>query len=78
MQIKSKLEKFLKKKTKKKITNETNLITENIIDSFGIIEVVGFVEKNLKLKCPPNKISIENFNSISLIYKFLKKYNKSI
>ena len=78
MQIKSKLEKFLKKKTKKKITNETNLITENIIDSFGIIEVVNFVEKNLKLKCPLNKISIENFNSVSLIYKFLKKYNKSI
>jgi len=78
MQIKSKLEKFIKKKSKKKISNETNLISENIIDSFGIIEIVSFVEKNLKLKCPLNKISTANFNSVSLIIKFLKKYNKSI
>ncbi len=78
MQIKSKIEEFLKKKTKKKINNETNLIAENIIDSFGIIEIVSFVEKNLKLKCPLNKISTTNFNSVSLILKFLKKYNKSI
>ena len=78
MQIESKLEKFLKKKTKKKITNETDLIRENIIDSFGIIEIASFVEKNLKLKCPVNKISTANFNSVSLILKFLKKFNKSI
>ena len=78
MQIKSKLEKFLKKKTKKKITNETDLIRENIIDSFGIIEITSFVEQNLKLKCPVNKISTANFNSVSLILKFLKKFNKSI
>ena len=78
MQIESKLEKFLKKKTKKKINNETDLIRENIIDSFGIIEIASFVEKNLKLKCPVNKISTANFNSISLILKFLKKFNKSI
>ena len=77
MQIKSKLEKFIKKKSKKKISNETNLISENIIDSFGIIEIVSFVEKNLKLKCPLNKISTANFNNISLIVKFIKKYNKS-
>ena len=75
MLIKSKLEKFIKKKTKKKITNETNLIAENIIDSFGIIEIANFIEENLKLKCPLNKISTSNFNNISLIIKFIKKYN---
>ena len=78
MQIKSKLEKNIKKKSKKKITNETNLISENIIDSFGIIEIASFVEEKLKLKCPINKISTTNFNKISLIVKFIKKYNKSI
>ena len=78
MTIQLKLEKFIKKKSKKKITNETNLISENIIDSFGIIEIASFVEEKLKLKCPINKISTTNFNKISLIVKFIKKYNKSI
>ena len=77
MTIQLKLEKFIKKKTRKKITNETNLIAENIIDSFGIIEIASFVEDNLQLKCPLNKISTANFNNISLIVKFIKKYNKS-
>lgn len=77
MTIQLKLEKFIKKKTKKKITNETNLIAENIIDSFGIIEIASFVEDNLRLKCPVNKISTTNFKNISLIAKFIKKYNRS-
>lgn len=78
MQIKSKVENFIKKKTKKKITSKTNLIAENIIDSFGIIEIANYIENNLKLKCPLNKISTANFNNISLIVKFIKKYNKPI
>lgn len=78
MQIKLEIEKFIKKKTRKKITTKTNLISENIIDSFGIIELSNFVEKKLKLKCPINKISTANFNSLSLIVKFIRKYNKSI
>lgn len=78
MQAKSKIEKFIKAKTKEKINNNTNLLSESIIDSFGIIEIVSFIEKNLKLKCPVNKISTANFNSVNLILKFLKKYNKSI
>jgi acyl carrier protein len=77
MTIQLKLEKFIKKKTRKKITNETNLIAENIIDSFEIIKIASFVEDNLRLKCPINKISTANFNNISLITKFIKKYNKS-
>ncbi len=76
MQIKSKVENFIKKKTKKKITSKTNLIAENIIDSFGIIEIANYIENNLKLKCPLNKISTANFNNISLIVKFIRKYNK--
>ena len=70
--------KLLKKKLKKKIPKITNLIKEEYIDSYGIIELVDYIENTLKLKCPSTKISTSNFNSIFLIVKFLKKYNKKI
>ena len=76
--LKKKLELYIKKKTIKKFTTTSNLITNEILDSYSIIELVSYIEDNLKLKCPLNKISTANFNNISAIVKFLKKYNKSI
>jgi len=76
--IQKKIEKFIKKKTNKKITNNTNLISEEILDSFSIVEICSYFEEKLNLKCPIEKISTSNFNSINLIFKFLKKHNKSI
>ena len=74
--IKKELIGFFNKKTKKKISPKTDLISTEIIDSFGLIETVEFIEKKLLLKCPVDKINKINFNSVDLIIKFLKKYNK--
>ena len=73
--LNKKLLNFLSKKTKQKINLTTNLISNQILDSMGLIEVVDYIEKDLKLNCPINKINKINFNSINLIIKFLKKYN---
>lgn len=76
--IQEKIKTFIKKKTSKKINNNTNLIAEEIMDSFSIVEICSYFEEKLNLKCPIEKVSTSNFNSINLILKFLKKYNKSI
>jgi acyl carrier protein len=76
--LQKKLETFLKKKTNKKISKNTNLITSEILDSYSIIELVSYIEDELKLKCPMNKISTANFNNLTLIVKFLKKFNKKL
>ena len=76
--LQKKLEYFIKKKINKKFSKTTNLITSEILDSFSIIELVSYIEDELKLKCPMNKISTANFNNLVLIEKFLKKYNKKV
>tara|TARA_Y100000768_G_scaffold334118_1_gene274704 strand:- start:760 stop:996 length:237 start_codon:yes stop_codon:yes gene_type:complete len=78
MKLEKKISNYLKKNSKKKFSIYTNLIKEEYIDSYGIIELIDYIENSLKLKCPSTKISTSNFNSISLIIKFLKKYNKKI
>ncbi len=76
MIIKKKLKFHINKKTKKKFTYESDLVRQEIIDSFGLIELVNFIEKDLKYKCPIDKISITNFNTINNITKFVMRYNK--
>ena len=78
MMLQKKIELYIKKKTNKKFNSSSNLIASEILDSYSIIELVSYLEDNLKLKCPLNKISTTNFNSVSHMVKFLKKYNKSI
>ena len=78
MKLEKKISTSLKKNSKKNFSTNTTLIKEEYIDSYGIIELVDYIENTLKLKCPSTKISTSNFNSIFLIVKFLKKYNKKI
>ena len=78
MDIKKKLINHLKKVSKRKINQNTNLIEKEFIDSFGIIELVSYIENSLKLNCPISKVSISIFKNISSIVQFLKKNNKSI
>jgi acyl carrier protein len=61
----------------KKINNDKDLISLNILDSLNIVTLVSFVEKKLKLKCNLYKIDNKNFSSINKMVMFLKKYNKT-
>ena len=58
---------FFNKKTKKKISSKTNLISMEIIDSFGLIETVEFIENKLHLECPVDKINRIKMTRIKLI-----------
>lgn len=78
MNIENKLINYLKKVSKRKIDINTNLIEKEFIDSFGIIELIDFIENSLKLKCPISKVSTSNFRNIKSIVEFLRKSNKNI
>ena len=57
MNIEKKLINYLKKYSKQKINQNTNLIEKELIDSFGIVELISFIENSLKLNCPISKVS---------------------
>ena len=61
----------------KKINNDRDLISLNILDSLNLVTLVSFIEKKLKLKCDLYKINNKNFSSINKIVMFLKKNNKT-
>lgn len=72
MNTKENLKEFLEKETQNKIDDENiNLIERGILDSFTMIKLIGFIEKDLGVKLDMEKLTPDNFNSIKTIIQLL-------
>lgn len=62
---------FLKKNNiKKKIDLNKSLLEENIIDSFGVVELISFLEAKSKKKIDLTDLNKKNFGSINKMVKY--------
>ena len=50
-----------------------NLLQSEIIDSLGLINLIAFLEKQFSVKVELEKITPENFMTVSAIADFVKK-----
>ena len=60
----------------KNITENTEIITSNIIDSFAIIQLIFDLENIFQIKIEAQELNIENFKNARTIYEFIKKISK--
>ncbi|TSC82981.1 MAG: hypothetical protein G01um101419_383 [Parcubacteria group bacterium Gr01-1014_19] len=75
MDIKSKLKAFLEKETQKEISDDSeNLLASNILDSFSMIKIIGFVESELGIKPNMEELTPDNFNSVATISQMIEKW----
>ena len=51
---------------------DEDLLTAGILDSLGMLRLVGFVESQFGLKVPDEDVVFENFNSISALSRYLE------
>ncbi len=54
-----------------KIDIEDDLLGGEILDSLGMMKLILFIEKEFKLKVPPEDMTIENFMSVQNISTYL-------
>jgi len=54
------------------LKDSDSLFESNVIDSFGILELISFIEKKFKVAVNPSEVTIENFNSVDKIAKFIE------
>ncbi len=52
-----------------------DLLGGGIIDSLGMMKLVGFIESEFQLQIPPEDLIIENFMTINHITDYLKTKN---
>lgn len=53
------------------IEMDTTLFSSGIIDSMGVIQLVEFIENTTGRKVKPTEITLENFDTVDNILKFL-------
>ena len=74
--IKKILELIEKYSEVKSISENTEIITSNIIDSFAIIQLIFDLENIFQIKIEAQELNIENFKNARTIYEFIKKISK--
>lgn len=49
-----------------------------LVDSIGVMRLVGFIEKNLEITIPPKDVTLENFGNVNTIVSYLDSQTISI
>ena len=58
---------------KGELGEDTRLIEEHIIDSTGILEIIGFIERTFHVTIEDDEMVPENFDSLRSIVSYLEK-----
>ena len=54
------------------LTKEDNLLESGLVDSIGIMKLIGFIEEQFGMVIPPEDMIIENFISVQAIQTYLQ------
>ena len=53
------------------LSPEDDLLGSGLLDSIGVMRLVGFVEESFNIKIPPEDIIIENFMDVKAITNYV-------
>ena len=53
------------------LADDTSLIQQGIVDSTGILELIGFIEETWRVQVPPQDMTPANFDSLGSIDRYL-------
>lgn len=67
------LENFLFTSDSSGISKDTSFLEKGIIDSTGILEIVGFLEEKFGIKVEDSEIIPENLDSVNNISSYINK-----
>ena len=56
--------------------NETQLITNGVLDSFDIVALVGELNDEFDIEIKPNNLVPENFNSAEALYELIMRLSE--
>ena len=57
--------------------NETALIDDHILDSFGIITLISEIEEKFDIEVDAAEMTPENFNSASAMWKMIQRLQEN-
>jgi acyl carrier protein len=71
--IREHLEKsYLQDQPNLRLTNDTNLIDENVLDSLGIFMLINFLDERFGTTVEPNEVILENFETVGTVASLVR------
>jgi acyl carrier protein len=77
--IQKKIRKFIKKNfpLRRPLDDDDSFLEKGIIDSSGVLELVGFIESTFDIEVEDDELIPENLDSVNKIVTFVKKKQES-
>ncbi len=69
---------FLRGEDSADIDAETDLLLSGLLDSLGVMRLVGFIEKQFKISVPPQDVTIDHFMNIRTITTYVANRQAAI
>jgi len=57
----------------KELTQELSLLESGIVDSLGVLDLVGFIEQQFGIEAQDDDLVPENFDSIDALARFVRE-----
>ena len=55
------------------LEDHESLLAEGMVDSLGMLRLVGFIEDTYAIKVPPEDFTIENFRTLAVLDNYLSR-----
>jgi len=56
------------------IDDQTLLFSSNVLDSFSLVDLMMFIEKEAGIKIEPSEVTLDNFDSMERIFNFVASH----
>ena len=70
------LDNFMMGMEESELNDSNSLLDKGIIDSTGVLELVGFIEDNYQITIEDDELVPENLDSVDNLVKFIEKKTK--
>lgn len=54
------------------LTPETPLVTSGILDSHGVLDLIGFLEESFAIRIADEEVGIDNFNTLTALSTLIR------
>lgn len=68
------IKKEIMRNEKAKITEQEDLLSEGILDSLGILQLVAYINDTFGIEIPDRDVVYENFHSVNALTTYLQQY----
>jgi len=68
------IDEYIEEEDEVEVENDTPLISSGIVDSFSMVSLLAFLEKNYAIKIPPGEATPEAFDTIDSIAALVRRH----